>query len=119
QVVWTYLRGDDDLLALTGYRLAQKLLRVPVAVRLSSVEEGDPEVEGRPDRRDRLLLVRLPPHGTAFELVAAERDPRDGDIGPAELPVLHRSLLSLADICLTTCGPGPTRNGQSPALDLR
>ena len=50
------LGGDDHLAAVRRQRLADEFLVGPGAVGLGRVEEGDAPLDGRPDKRHRLLM---------------------------------------------------------------
>ena len=93
------LGGDHHLLADRRERLAHQLLVRERAVDFGGVEEGDAEVDGRPDQRDPLLLV----HGRAVAEAhahAAEPEGRDFQAAVAKCSFLHCRLP--VDLILTT-----------------
>jgi hypothetical protein len=85
------LRRDHHLAAPVAERLADEPLAVAVAVDVGRVEEGDTGVEGGLDDGRGRAPVEPP-----TEVVAAEPDHRDLEIGAAEPPRLHDSIVRAA-----------------------
>ena len=97
------LGGDHHPVADGGEGLADEFLVRERAVDLGGVEERDPEIDGRPDQRDPLLLL----DGRAVaeaQAHAAEAERRHFQVALPELALLHCVLLS----CRRTHGVGST-----------
>ena len=84
------LGRDDDV----GFRVARvpgadEALARPAAVDVGAVDDGDPELERAVDQGTALFFVEPDAgaghHGGAAEVAGAEDEPRDGDLGGAEL----------------------------------
>ena len=82
------LGGDHHLPAEGGQRFAHQLLVRERAVDLGGVEEGDAALDGRPDQRDHLLLVRGRAVAEAHAH-AAEPEGRDLQAAVSQCALLH------------------------------
>ncbi len=90
--VEAHLRGDEDVGAHRGERLADQFLAVAVAVDVGSVVEVDAEFERALEGGERLLVFDAPPH-LAADGPAAEADLGDHEPGAAETAVVHRAIV--------------------------
>ena len=84
------LRRDEDAVAHLAERLADQLLAVAAAVDVGRVEEVDAEVEGAPERGQRLLVADVAP-AHAADGEPAEADFGDHELCAAEASVVHAS----------------------------
>ena len=82
------LGGDHHLVAEGREGLADELLVGERAVDLGGVEEGDAALDGRPDQRDPVPLVRGRAVAEA-QAHAAEAEGRDFQIALSEFALLH------------------------------
>ena len=80
------LGGQDDVVAATGERLADDLLRLALAVHVGGVDEVDPGVERGVDDADRLLVIRVAPRS---EHHGAEAHLADRDAGASQQTLFH------------------------------
>ena len=86
------LRREDDLVAAARERGPEEALALAAAVDICGVEEGDPRGQRRIDDDPGRSLIEAP-----SEVVAAEADARDLQIGAAEGGGDHRPIVEIPD----------------------
>jgi hypothetical protein len=84
-------RGEDDVVAAAGERLADDLLGLALRVDVGGVDEGDPGVQRGVDDADRLVVVGVAP---GAEHHRAEAQLANRNAGAPEQVVFHELLWS-------------------------
>src|SRR3954467_1140751 len=103
------LGGDERPLTPGGQRLADPLLRAPVAVHVRDVEEGHAGVERGSQDVGRRVVVDVPP--VTAELPRAQPDDAHLCPGPPERPLFHRRTHS-PTVARTTSNSSLTGTGR-------